>query len=323
MRPTEVGWKTHFLIHQAMKFELKNLPKNSSEQDIVAEIKRVDGIVGKDILTKQDYDKLGKITSGAIQKRLGGWRKALALAGLKHKYSGRTVSSKMRQQSKALTDEEILKEMRRIAEKLGQKFVTQENVNQHSSIISASTIVYRFGSYENGIKKAGLESSPGYRGRFSKEDYFENLLNVWTYHGRQPLLREMDESPSVIASSTYESHFKTWRKALEAFVGQMNQSESPSAISKESTNTRLLNSEIASRSVTVEDRRAVPLGLRYKVLSRDRFKCIKCGESPAVNETCRLHIDHVVPFSRGGKTLLENLQTLCAECNLGKGNRSF
>ncbi|MBA3804703.1 MAG: HNH endonuclease, partial [Acidobacteria bacterium] len=33
-----------------------------------------------------------------------------------------------------------------------------------------------------------------------------------------------------------------------------------------------------------------------------------------------LHVDHIRPWSKDGETLLENLQTLCSECNLGKSN---
>ncbi|MBI1820007.1 MAG: HNH endonuclease [Nitrospirae bacterium] len=58
-------------------------------------------------------------------------------------------------------------------------------------------------------------------------------------------------------------------------------------------------------------------------MSRDKFKCARCGTSPATDPTCRLHIDHSIPFSKGGKTILNNLQTLCEKCNLGKGNRHF
>lgn len=31
--------------------------------------------------------------------------------------------------------------------------------------------------------------------------------------------------------------------------------------------------------------------------------------------------DHIVPVSRGGKSVMGNLQTLCEDCNYGKGNR--
>ena len=74
-------------------------------------------------------------------------------------------------------------------------------------------------------------------------------------------------------------------------------------------------------SIPEEDQHKIKLGLRYKVLVRDRFRCIQCGASPATSIECRLHVDHIVPWSKGGKTAVENLQTLCEHCNLGKGNR--
>lgn len=306
-----------------MKFELNTLPRNCSKEEIIAEIKRVDSLIVKGKLVSNDFNKLAKITVQSISKRFGSWEKALIAAGLGHKYFGTNVTKKMRQQSKKLTDEEVLQELRRIAQKLGQNFVTQENINSNSEIISGSTVVYRFGSWENGVKKAGLENSPRYNRKFSDEEYFENLLNVWTHHGRQPKYREMGENPSVISPGAYENHFGTWRKALVAFVNRMNRGEKEDEqISKDNEITPSpIREEIKKQSVATEDRRGIGLGLRYKVLSRDKFKCVRCGASPATDPICRLHIDHIVPFSRGGKTTLENLQTLCEKCNLGKGNR--
>jgi len=305
-----------------MKFELNTLPRNCSKEEIIAEIQRVDALVGKSTLTTKDYDKYSKMCSSTVRRRFGGWEKALITSGLGHKYSGIKVSVKMQQQSKNLTDDDVLNELRRIAEKLGQNFVTQENVNSYSEIISASTVVYRFGSWEKGLQRAGLKNSPGYRRKFSDEEYFENMLNVWTQYGRQPKYGEMNKSPSMISPKTYENHFGTWRKALEAFVERMNKKEDsePEQMSKKEAK-ELISAEITKYSVAVEDRRGISLGLRYKVLSRDKFKCVKCGASPSTDTACILQIDHVIPFSKGGKTVLENLQTLCGNCNLGKGNR--
>ena len=64
--------------------------------------------------------------------------------------------------------------------------------------------------------------------------------------------------------------------------------------------------------------RSIPLSLRYQVFERDR-NCIRCGSGPHNGAT--LHVDHIMPFSAGGLTTLDNLQTLCAECNIGKGSR--
>jgi len=62
------------------------------------------------------------------------------------------------------------------------------------------------------------------------------------------------------------------------------------------------------------------LRLRFKVMLRDNFTCQQCGASPAKQLGVELHVDHIFPWSKGGDTTLENLQTLCSNCNLGKSN---
>ena len=58
--------------------------------------------------------------------------------------------------------------------------------------------------------------------------------------------------------------------------------------------------------------------LRYEIMERDGFKCVKCGKT--ANDGIKLHVDHIVPVSKGGRTIKNNLQTLCERCNLGKSN---
>lgn len=60
--------------------------------------------------------------------------------------------------------------------------------------------------------------------------------------------------------------------------------------------------------------------LRFEVLARDKFTCRFCGASPSKDPAVTLHIDHIFPWSKGGKTTLDNLQTLCSKCNLGKSD---
>jgi hypothetical protein len=66
------------------------------------------------------------------------------------------------------------------------------------------------------------------------------------------------------------------------------------------------------------ERKLMTVGVRTKVMRRDNFRCQMCGASQSEGVT--LHVDHILPVSHGGLTALENLQTLCADCNLGKGN---
>ena len=58
--------------------------------------------------------------------------------------------------------------------------------------------------------------------------------------------------------------------------------------------------------------------LRYKILRRDKFKCVLCGRGTYSGAV--LHVDHILPISKGGKTEWNNLRTLCEQCNLGKGD---
>lgn len=55
--------------------------------------------------------------------------------------------------------------------------------------------------------------------------------------------------------------------------------------------------------------------LRWKVWEKDNFTCQICGSRT------NLSVDHIYPESAGGKTTLDNLQTLCRTCNSRKGAR--
>lgn len=67
-----------------------------------------------------------------------------------------------------------------------------------------------------------------------------------------------------------------------------------------------------------QERMRMSAKLRAEVLRRDQSRCRMCGRTAQV---VPLHVDHIIPVSKGGKTSLENLQTLCQDCNLGKSNR--
>ena len=56
-------------------------------------------------------------------------------------------------------------------------------------------------------------------------------------------------------------------------------------------------------------------------MERDHFRCCKCGRYPTDDNKIILEVDHIVPISKGGTNEIGNLQTLCNECNLGKGNK--
>ena len=68
------------------------------------------------------------------------------------------------------------------------------------------------------------------------------------------------------------------------------------------------------------DNGAIVARLRARVLIRDNCQCRMCGTSPLKDPTVTLQVDHIVPWSKGGRTVPGNLQTLCARCNVGKSD---
>lgn len=70
------------------------------------------------------------------------------------------------------------------------------------------------------------------------------------------------------------------------------------------------------------ERNKLTPSLRFTILERDEFTCRACGRSPLRGDAAKLHVDHIVPIASGGKTRESNLQTLCQDCNLGKGART-
>jgi len=62
--------------------------------------------------------------------------------------------------------------------------------------------------------------------------------------------------------------------------------------------------------------RIIPSQVKQAVWKRDHGKCVECGSKD------NLHFDHILPFSKGGSSVLvENIQLLCARHNLQKSDK--
>jgi hypothetical protein len=204
-----------------------------------------------------------------------------------------------------VSDGELLSDLQRVAQALGSNTVPQKTYGSLGTF-DYSTLIRRFGSWNNALLLAELSLSNEVA--LSDERLFENLLTLWQHYGRQPRRSELARQPSAISQTPYNRRFGSWSAALEAFVNFANANGAEAVSPQES--------ETARRSTG----RDPTLRLRWRVLQRDRFKCCACGASPAITAGVELQVDHVVPWSKGGETLLENLQTLCSVCNLGKSN---
>jgi 5-methylcytosine-specific restriction endonuclease McrA len=84
---------------------------------------------------------------------------------------------------------------------------------------------------------------------------------------------------------------------------------------------RIRETQSTAKFLRQQERNRMNASIRYQVLTRDDSRCQRCGATPQTDGVI-LHVDHIIPVSKGGRTELDNLQTLCERCNLGKSDRS-
>lgn len=62
--------------------------------------------------------------------------------------------------------------------------------------------------------------------------------------------------------------------------------------------------------------RVIPTSVKLEVWRRDKGRCTICGSKE------NLHFDHIIPYSKGGSSLVaQNIQLLCAKHNLMKHDK--
>lgn len=214
-------------------------------------------------------------------------------------------------------DEELLEDLRRSAKTLGRETITMAEYEEVGKT-HPSTIQRRFGSWPNALKLAGLQPSRSKIG-ISDDELFENIKSLWISLGRQPRYTEVKAPNSLFSTGTYENRFGSWSKALDMFVEWVN-SNSPSQHQENVEEQSAADITTQTPSVKRCTRREISDRQRFRILVRDGFRCKSCGASPLIQRGVELHVDHILPWSKGGETTDDNLESKCKQCNLGKGN---
>lgn len=291
-----------------MKYELEPENRNCNDDVLLEDLRAVAMYLGKPSLTKEDYNKHGRFCAATMQNRFGSWNTALLQSGL-------CVQKRV-----GIPREELLEDLRRVAEILGVNTISQEAYRSHGKF-SDVTQARAFGSWVKAVKAAGFTVSPRWKPRATEDELFSNMADVWEKAGRQPKQSDFHPPVSRFSESVYVRRFGSWRKALEAFVAAAND-DNPQiqefGSTKNPTATSLPIPTIRHRTPRDPGWR-----LRFLVNRRDRFTCRACGRTPALDLGVVLDVDHVVAWSKGGETIMENLQTLCQRCNIGKSDLSM
>lgn len=302
-----------------MKYELNNWKAQLTDEEILTDIHNTAKQLGKDYISLSTYKSHGKYSQTAIQAHFGTWKNALLLAGLRNE---RTTS-----ELKMISDEDFFEDLRRVARILGKNTVSYDAYKEYGKY-SVTYVFKRFGKWNTSLEKAGLNSTGFNKDRITEQECFEEIERMWRLLGRQPTTTDVIKGDICHYSiDTFKRRFGGWRKALEAFVVYINAEEDayePTAPEENDSHVSQCKKESNSieKATMPKHRtsRSINTRLRFKVLARDNFKCCACGASPAKDPSVELHVDHIIPWSKGGETKIENLQTLCSKCNLGKSD---
>jgi hypothetical protein len=302
-----------------MKFELNLQNRNISDDVLIKDLQRVARELNKKSITRDEYCTHGQYHADTICRRFKTWKNAIEKAGLeKHVHS------------RIIPEGALLEDLRMVANKLKKQSVTRDEYELYGNHTS-KTYESRFKTWNNALEKAGLQKN--LERNISDEQLFENLEEVWIRLGRQPKNSEMHHPLSKYSNVTYSTRFGSWNKALEKFIKYVNAGEVRvppqkiiSTVNNIETNEikELEPKDNSHQSVvklsTHKTKREISMRLRFIVMKRDNFRCKTCGRSPATDSSVILHVDHIKPYSKGGETIQENLQTLCSKCNIGKSN---
>jgi hypothetical protein len=202
-----------------------------------------------------------------------------------------------------ISDAEMIEDLRAVAAALGATALSQQLYRVHGRF-STTAIKSRFNSWNVAVVAAGLAVST--ERDVAESDLFENLRAVWERLGHQPRKQQMTRPLSKYSHHPYVERYGGWAGAIRAFLSTYEHEE----VSE------------TSRPPPPRGPRDPSLRLRFVVMRRDGFRCRQCGASPALTPGVELHVDHVLAWSAGGITALDNLQTLCSRCNLGKSDLS-
>lgn len=209
-----------------------------------------------------------------------------------------------RVQGAPVSDEDLLTDIRQSAQSASTDVLSQRLYSEFGKY-DPSTASRRFGTWNKAVIAAGLKISNEIN--IPDNRLFENLMLLWEHYGRQPRKAELARPPSLVSQGAYRRRFTSWIDALTQFVSYANTKDIIPPSPNEAANGHKTSRDPSLRT-------------RFRVMKRDNFICCKCGTSPATQLGTVLHVDHIIPWSRGGDTVDGNLQTLCEACNLGKSN---
>ncbi len=124
-----------------MKFELEEYHRGITDDELIADLKRVASEFNKNSLTRDDYDEKGKYGKTTYLRRFGSWFNALEKAGLEKTRTPMNVSK-----------EELYKNLEEVWVRLGRQ-PRYEEVHKPFSKYHVGTYENRFGTWRKALQR--------------------------------------------------------------------------------------------------------------------------------------------------------------------------
>ena len=184
-----------------MKFELNEYHRNVSDEELIADVKRVAVKLGKNTLTGDEYLSHGKYHLSTVRRRLGhgSWKKVLELCALETR--GHNFKC-------VLSDEDIVADLKRVADLLGVETLTRKEYSTYG-MHNGDTLSHKRGrSWNKILELAGME--PILNRNFTNEALFEEIERIWIMLGRQPTTTDIKKGISKYSLQSYARRFGGW-----------------------------------------------------------------------------------------------------------------
>ncbi len=321
------------------------------ESKMISELERVAEHYHYTEFGRRDFCKVAEIGDGPVCRHFGSWKNTLVV--LKKHLQTRGLELRQRKRYNEIPESKIILELEKTAAHFKYIEFGRRDFNKLSDI-SEACVTRHYRGWKNALvalrkhlQAKGLELHPRPFSPcrvYSDKELFDEMERIWQKVGQRPSRRDWELSEPKISYISYGRRFGGWTNACLKFIeykmGSLILSDydtpvniealartksvnspSPEGISAQPSNAESSHPVHHLLSSNSELSRSISVALRLKVLDRDNFRCRFCGRSPATEIGVRLHIDHILPFSKGGKSELGNLQTLCQDCNLGKSDK--
>lgn len=202
----------------------------------------------------------------------------------------------------------LINELKRIQKIVGERSITKADIDLYSKA-GWTTYFKKFGSFTKAVLAAGLK--PSRMPLPAGPELILAVVTLWTKtiekEGRRPLASDLKKYEIPYSEDTYRRRFGSWKKALILAYNFVS--------AEDKKGPAEVPSGLPQKLATKNQRKEISIRTRFFVFKRDQFACVMCGRS---GSGIRLEVDHRLPVSKGGKNSMDNLQTLCFDCNRGK-----